>query len=100
MDGGDDAHRGGDVDGPGCDGPTGGAQGGSRVDSRAGMRRGDCRAARGDSTRVDHTAAALAAGALLLVMVRGYRELRHEIGTRQGTERGRHSRPTPPFLRA
>jgi len=88
MAGGDDAHRGGDVGGPGCDGPTGGAQGGSRVDSRAGMRRGNCRAARGDSTRVDHTAAALAAGALLLVMVRGYSELRHEIGTRQRTEKG------------
>jgi GAF domain-containing protein len=38
-------------------------------------------------TRVDHTATALAAGALLLVMVRGYSELRHEIGTRERTEK-------------
>ena len=38
-------------------------------------------------TPVDHTATALAAGALLLVMARGYSELRHEIGTRQRTER-------------
>jgi len=38
-------------------------------------------------TRVDHTAAALAAGALLLVMVRGSSELRREIGTRQRTEK-------------
>ena len=38
-------------------------------------------------TRVDHTAVALAAGALILVMVRGYSELRHEIGTRQRTEK-------------
>ena len=38
-------------------------------------------------TRVDHTATALAAAALLLVMVRGYHELRHEIGARQRTEK-------------
>ena len=38
-------------------------------------------------TRVDHTATALAASALLLVMVRGYSELRHEIGTRERTEK-------------
>ena len=38
-------------------------------------------------TPVHRAAAALAAGALLLVMVRGYRELRHEIGARELTER-------------
>ena len=38
-------------------------------------------------TRVDHTATALAAAALLLVMVRGYSELRHEIGARERTEK-------------
>jgi signal transduction histidine kinase len=38
-------------------------------------------------TAVNHTATALAASALLLVLVRGYSELRHEIGTRERTER-------------
>ena len=38
-------------------------------------------------TRVDHAATALAAGTLLLVMARGYSELRHEIGTRERTEK-------------
>ena len=38
-------------------------------------------------TGVDHTATALAAAALFLVMVRGYSELRHEIGARESTEK-------------
>ena len=38
-------------------------------------------------TGVDHAATGLAAAALLLVMVRGYSELRHEIGARERTER-------------
>ncbi|HUA49929.1 MAG TPA: ATP-binding protein [Solirubrobacteraceae bacterium] len=38
-------------------------------------------------TRIDHTATALAAAALLLVIVRGYSELRLEIGARERTEK-------------
>ena len=38
--------------------------------------------------RVDHAATALAAGALVLVMLRGYSELRHEMATRVRTEEG------------
>ena len=49
-------------------------------------------------TRVNHTATALAAGALLLVAVRGYDELRYETRTRERTEKS--LRKSEPFTAA